>query len=93
MTVAATIALCLFLWWSSITVCLFSDWLKFRKQPPPELPPEPMPRLPEKRWPSLRAYKDEPLLIFKMVTVIAVTTLFAFIFLPMIVGGMVRARS
>ncbi len=86
MMVAATIALCLFLWWSSITVCMLVDWLKFRKQPPPDLPPGSMPPPPEKRWPSLRDYKDEPLLIFKVVIGCAVTALLAFIFLPMIVG-------
>lgn len=52
----------------------------------PESQSEPVPAPPEKRWPSLREYAHEPSLMLKVVVGCAVTAVFAFLFLPMIVG-------
>ena len=86
MTVAATIALGLFLWWSSLTVCMLLDWARSGNRPPPESPPESLPPAPEPRWPTLREYADEPSLILKVVVGSAVTAVCAFLFLPLIVS-------
>ena len=85
MTVAATIALGLFLWWSSLTVCMLLDWARSGNRPPPESPPESLPPAPEPRWPTLREYADEPSLILRVVVGCVVTAVFAFLFLPLTV--------